>query len=276
MVIPLNFLFFLLTMIALNLAFILKSYQIWKQSNVHQLESVEKYQKLDRAITVIIRHCILGILWILVAIARLSIFTFGGDHSYFSLSVWMEILLGCVIFMFFPIMDRVYKLLFGSVHSYIFRKWKARYLEHVQRVAARNLYKFMLQMNKDMFREQQKSSTLRTIGEGSTHRVQEEIEAKYNEELQLSVTQIMTSSCTHKDRESDEENLFAIDFDYKDVIEQLDPGSIRVNSAEENPIDAVAMSTIHSAPWPVNGDAVVTLETNNVVLQLSAMNTNGD
>lgn len=273
MMIPIQYLLCLLTLIVFNAAFILKAYRIWTQSNLHQLQSVEKYQKLDRAITVIVRMIVLSAQLICVLIIRLALFIFAGNHAHYSKSIWMDILIGNIIFMFFPFKfsDAMYKLLFSRIHELIFRKWKARYLEHVQRIAARNLYQFMIQMHKDMFKERPSSSSLRPVFEDERrHKQQEEFEAKYNEELQLSITQVMTSSC-HKgtDRDSTDENTYPIDFDFKGVFEQLDAEAERPHDVERNPIDAVAASTIDAHSWSVNGNDVLPLDADNVVLQLA-------
>ena len=208
--------FVLMTTFALNLAFILRSKQIWTKSagQLNQIKSVAKYEKLDRSIGVIIRHCILCSLLMASTVAGIVMVFFGSQ------SIWFSIVVLCVLSLLFPWTSTIYKVLFYSIHTRIFRKWRALYASNVKRIAAQNIHRFFAEMHHDTFIMQFSPAALRTALEdessGVHHTIRQAFEANKDEELQLSISQFMVKS-----EKLLHQSPFEIDCEYKSVLGNL-------------------------------------------------------
>ena len=220
--------FVLMTMFALNLAFILRSKQIWTESagQLNQVKSIEKYEKLDRSIGVIIRHCILCSLMMAATVARI-VMVFLNNQS-----IWFVILVLCVFSLMFPWTNPIYKVLFYSIHTRIFRKWRSLYAADVKRIAAQNIHRFFVEMHHDMCDIVQFSpAAMRTALEDESSKVHHTIRQAYrenkDEELQLSISQFMAKS-----EKLLNQSPFEIDCEYKTILgkllNQLSPKTLSV------------------------------------------------
>ena len=208
--------FVLMTMLALNLAFILRSKQIWNESagQLNQIKSIEKYEKLDRSIGVIIRHCIICSLLMAATITRIVMLFFGAQ------SAWFEIVVLCVFSLLFPWTNTIYKKLFYSIHTWIFRRWRALYADDVKRIAAQNIHRFFVEMHHDTFIVQFSPAALRTALEDESsevhHTIRQAFQANKDEELQLSISQFMAKS-----EKLLHQSPFEIDCEYKSILGNL-------------------------------------------------------
>ena len=208
--------FVMMTMIALNIAFIIRSKQIWKKSagQLNQIKSIEKCEKLDRSIGVIIRHCIICSLLMAATMTRIVMVFFGAQ------SIWFVIVVFCLFSLLFPWTNTIYKVLFYSIHTRIFRRWRTLYADNVKRIAAQNIHRFFVEMHQDTFDLQFSPADLRSALENESSEVHHTIRQAYrenkDEELQLSISQFVAKS----------ENLlhqspFEIDCEYKSILGNL-------------------------------------------------------
>jgi len=208
--------FVLMTLFALNLAFIIRSKQIWTKSAGHldQIKSIQKYEKLDRSIGVIIRHCIVCSLLMAATMARIVMVFLGAQ------SIWFVISVFCAFSLLFPWTNAIYKALFYSIHTRIFRKWRALYADDVKQIAAQNIHSFFAKLRNDTFIVQLTPATLRSELEDESskvhHTIQQAFQANKDEELQLSISQFMAKSerLLHQ-------SPFEIDWEYKMILGKL-------------------------------------------------------
>ena len=219
--------FVLMTTFALNFAFILRSKQIWTKSAGHmnQIKSIEKYEKLDRSIGVIIRHCILCSLVMAATIASIVMLFLGAQ------SIWFCIVVLCVLSLLFSWANTIYKKLFYSIHTRIFRKWRALYADDVKRIAAENIHRFFAEMHHDKSIEQFTPAALRSELEDEFsdvhHTIRQAFQANKDEKLQLSISQFMAKS-----EKLLHQSPFEIDCEYKiilgNLLNQLSPKTLSV------------------------------------------------
>ena len=87
----------------------------------HRIATPQKFQRMEKAMNKVIRHCILTVLLSVALILQISLQICGFID--FADSLWIDLFGGFVLFWYFPFADAHYQRYFGWIQRRIFAKW---------------------------------------------------------------------------------------------------------------------------------------------------------
>eukprot|EP01083_Nonionella_stella_P133915 407289_1 len=115
-----NFASHFITMMIFTLSFVIYTLRTLVSTKAYEREETT----LVKVIHIVIRHCILSLLYFLILIARISLWAIGfGDRID---NAVMDFLVGVILYMFFTFGTESYNAWFGWLHKRIFEKWNNR------------------------------------------------------------------------------------------------------------------------------------------------------
>ena len=113
----------------LNGIFLRKIYSVIFSAK-HKATPMAKAMKMEerkqRAMDIVIRHCLLTSLLALSLLIRPTLRLCALYD--FADSLWIDLVGGCAIFLYFPFANKQYRRYFGWIHRWLFTKWRTRHL----------------------------------------------------------------------------------------------------------------------------------------------------
>ena len=96
------------------------------QETISKEKALKTEERKQRAMDIVIRHCLLTTLLALSLLIRPTLRLCGLYD--FADSLWIDLVGGCAIFLYFPFANKQYRRYFGWIHRWLFAKWRTRHL----------------------------------------------------------------------------------------------------------------------------------------------------